>query len=154
MSASHSLQQRYAAGFTIGEQVSRRTVRLDQQAFSGFAALTGDRHPIHYDRAYAAERGLQGLLAHGLLVTAVTALGATDFSDQLHDAMIAMLGISAEFLGPVWEGDTVVLSMTVEEVVQRSKGRALVTLVVDVTRENEETTLARVRQRYLMKAQA
>jgi 3-hydroxybutyryl-CoA dehydratase len=147
--------QRYAGDFVPGELVAQRQLKLDGAAFAAFAALTGDRHPIHYDRDYAQQRQLPGLLAHGLLVTAVTALGATDFSDQLHEAMIAMLGVSAEFKGPVWEGDTVDLTMRVQEVLPKSRNRALVTLMVEVTRAGQpETVLAEVRQQYLMKASA
>ncbi len=147
--------QRYAGQLVPGELVAQRRLTLDRAAFAAFAALTGDRHPIHYDRDYTASRALPGLLAHGLLVTAITALGATDFSDQLHEAMIAMLSVSAEFKGPVWEGDTVELSMRVHDVQPRSRGRAVVTLMVQVTRADQsETLLAEVRQQYLMKAHA
>lgn len=150
-----ALPQRYAGELIVGEVVARRQVKLDAQAFAAFAALTGDRHPIHYDPAYAAQRNMPGLLAHGLLVTAITALGATDFSDQLHGAMIAMLSVSADFKGPVWEGETVQLTMRVQQVEPKSRGRAVVTLMVDVTRADQpENLLAQVRQQYLMKASA
>jgi acyl dehydratase len=145
-------RQLYASDLHAGEQVAARQVTLNARAFADFAALSGDRHPIHYDRNYIAEKGMKAPIAHGLLVVAITALGATDFSDALHESMIAMTSVSAEFLAPAWEGDVVDVRLTVEDIVPKSNGKALVSMMVTVTRQDGEQ-LARVRQQYLLKAE-
>lgn len=45
--------------------------RLDQDAVSGFAALTGDEYWIHVDPERAAGSPLGGTIAHGLLTLAL-----------------------------------------------------------------------------------
>jgi len=53
---------------------------LDEASFTKFAELTGDAHPIHYDADYAAKSKFGARVAHGLLVSSVSALGATAMS--------------------------------------------------------------------------
>ena len=45
---------------------------MGEAEFLGFAKLTGDDHPIHYDEAYAKTTRFGGRLAHGLLLMAHT----------------------------------------------------------------------------------
>src|SRR5690554_4174124 len=90
-----------ATDLRVGDRVASRRVKLDSTVFDAFASLSGDAHPIHYDREYAADKGLRAPIAHGLLLLAVTALGATALSEQLHDSMIAMLNVEARYLAPV-----------------------------------------------------
>ncbi len=47
--------------------------------FSAFQLLSGDNHPIHYDREYCRAHGHPDMLAHGLQVLAFTAAGAGSF---------------------------------------------------------------------------
>lgn len=99
--------QRYLEDFRPGERFEGPTRTLDRDTFRAFAALTGDAHPIHYDPDYAARTRFGRPVAHGLLLAACGALGATAVSLQLAASMIAFLEQDMRFLAPVCEGDTV-----------------------------------------------
>lgn len=153
-SAPETGLDRQLAGVDLqpGSLVAHRRVLLDQAAFSAFSALTGDAHPIHDDEAYARAKGLRAPIAHGLLLTAITALGATSLSAQLRDSMLAMVGVEAEFLSPVFVGDEVQLRFLVGGVEHKSRGRSLVTFNIEVL-SSAQLLHARVCQRFLLKTQ-
>lgn len=52
---------------TIGDVVAERTVHLTRDALVRYAGASGDFNPIHYREDVAAEVGLPGVLAHGML---------------------------------------------------------------------------------------
>ncbi|HEX9322238.1 MAG TPA: MaoC family dehydratase [Xanthobacteraceae bacterium] len=74
--------------------------------FSAFQLLSGDNHPIHYDREYCRAHGHPDMLAHGLQVLAFTAAGAGSFPHAIGDCLIAFTEVSCRFLKPVYVGDT------------------------------------------------
>jgi 3-hydroxybutyryl-CoA dehydratase len=80
---------------------------LTEERFRQFAAMTGDAHPIHYDPAYAAKTRFGKPIAHGLLLTSLTALGATSMSASLVDSMVAMIEQRWRFSHPAFVGDVV-----------------------------------------------
>jgi 3-hydroxybutyryl-CoA dehydratase len=84
-----------------------------------FAALTGDRHPIHYDDEYAKATRFGRPIVHGLHLMALTALGASELSRQLTDSMIALLEQQAAFQKPVFEDDTVHSEFEIEGIDHR-----------------------------------
>ena len=124
-----------ASGLEVGAEVGRRDLVLDRGMFEAFAALTGDAHPIHYDDEYAQSRGLRAPIAHGLLLTAITALGAIPLSAQLGSSMIAMLGTQARFVSPVFVGETVTVTFRVAGIDPKTNNRSIVELDVDVAND-------------------
>lgn len=141
--------QLMGADLVAGEEVARRQVRLTAESFEAFARLTGDAHPLHYDATYARSQGLRAPIAHGLLLVAITALGATPLSARLHDSMVAMLGTQARFQSPAYVDDTVDLVMRVGEVQLRSRNRCVAAFEVRVLRGAD--LLATVEHRFLLK---
>jgi 3-hydroxybutyryl-CoA dehydratase len=100
--------QLFADDLSVGFRFRGEAKELTQERFLQFAAMTGDAHPIHYDPAYAAAHTQFGKpIAHGLLLTSLTALGATRMSEQIVDAMVAMIEQHWRFLSPAFVGDTV-----------------------------------------------
>ena len=97
--------QLFADDLAVGFAFRGEPTVLTAEHFSQFSALTGDKHPIHYDAAYAAKTRFGRPLAHGLLLTAMTALGATTLSASLEDAMIALVEQQMRFLRPAFVGD-------------------------------------------------
>jgi 3-hydroxybutyryl-CoA dehydratase len=133
-----------------GQVVARRSVVLDARSFALFAELTGDSHPIHYDNAYARAQGLRAPIAHGLLLVALTALGATPLSARLHDSMIAMLGTTARFVAPVFVGDAVTLDVKVGQVVTKSGNRCIASFDIDVLGP-ERQLVAAVQHQFMLR---
>jgi 3-hydroxybutyryl-CoA dehydratase len=97
---------------------------LTEERFRAFAAMTGDAHPIHYDAAYAANTRFGKPIAHGLLLTSLTALGSTALSPQLEDSMIAMIEQRWQFRNPAFVGDTVTAEYEVKANAPTSNGRS------------------------------
>ena len=118
----------------IGDRAERLVVVSDEQ-LEQFALATGDRNPIHFDDAYAAETRFGGRIAHGMLVGGlISALLAS----ELPGPGTIYLGQELRFLAPVRPGDQVRCEVEVTELDGRRitlATRAWVgeTLVVDGT---------------------
>jgi len=52
---------------SVGDVIAERTVHLTREALVRYAGASGDFNPIHYRDDVAAEVGLPGVLAHGML---------------------------------------------------------------------------------------
>jgi acyl dehydratase len=114
--------QLWLEDFVPGQVFPGATSHCTVEAFRAFANLTGDAHPIHYDAAYAAATRFGKPIAHGLLVAAYSALGATPLSQQVEGSMVAMLEVGFRFLRPVFAGDALTSQFEVAEV-QRNAGK-------------------------------
>ena len=142
-------EQLYFEDFKRGERYESPPRTLTEEQFRGFADLTGDDHPIHYDLDYCRGRGHPERLAHGLLNTAHTVLGASTLAPRVHDCMLAFLEQSSRFLRPAYLGDTLHPSLTVEELKpQRTTG--LLTLRSELRNQHGEIVLEG-RHTYLIK---
>lgn len=105
--------------FAPGQVFGGATTACTVEDFLAFARITGDAHPIHYDAEYAAATRFGKPLAHGLLVTAYSALGATELSKRQHESMVAMLEVGFRYLKPVFAGDRLTSRFEVTEVSRR-----------------------------------
>lgn len=99
--------QLFADDLVIGQTFQGEGRVIGDDEFVAFARLTGDDHPIHYDDAYAAKTRFGKRLAHGLLLMAMTAMGATPMSRRLEDSMVAFAEQKCRFVQPVFVGDIV-----------------------------------------------
>lgn len=57
--------------FTVGDVLAERTVHLTRESLVRYAGASGDFNPIHYRDDVAAEVGLPGVLAHGMLTMGI-----------------------------------------------------------------------------------
>ncbi|NYF17741.1 acyl dehydratase [Microbacterium sp. AK009] len=55
----------------VGDVVAERTIHLTRESLVRYAGASGDVNPIHYRDDIAAEVGLPGVLAHGMLTMGV-----------------------------------------------------------------------------------
>lgn len=100
-------KQLFLEDFHRGEVFAGASRRITNDDVLAFAALTGDKHPIHYDDDYAKATRFGRPIVHGLHLMALTALGAAPLSEQLKDSMVAMLEQRATFVRPVFKDDVV-----------------------------------------------
>jgi 3-hydroxybutyryl-CoA dehydratase len=118
----------------VGDRAERRVLVTDE-LLEHFAQATGDRNPIHFDDAYAAETRFGGRIAHGMLVGGlISAL----LANELPGPGTIYLGQELRFRAPVRPGDQVRCEVEVTELDGRRitlATRAWVgeTLVVDGT---------------------
>ena len=99
--------QLYFEDFKLGDRFRSPGHTLGEAHFLLFAGLTGDNHPIHYDEDYARRTPFGARVAHGLLVMAMSALGASAHAQRLEASMIAFVEQGCRFRKPVLLGDTV-----------------------------------------------
>ncbi|GAC1439729.1 MAG: MaoC/PaaZ C-terminal domain-containing protein [Terriglobales bacterium] len=108
--------QLFLEDFCIGQTFAGESKVISEADVLTFSALTGDKHPVHYDPAYAATTRFGRPVVHGLHLISLTAVGATKLSGKLKASMIAFVEQEATFVKPVFVGDRVRSSFEVTEV--------------------------------------
>ena len=135
------MQQRYLDDFKEGEVFVSRPQTLTEKHFAAFAEMTGDLHPIHYDRGYARSKGWEAPLAHGLLLAGICAIGAAPLSKELEESMIAMLGNEIRYKRPAFIGDTVTPRFSVLSIERKDPTRGVLRLAIVLQNQRNETVL-------------
>jgi 3-hydroxybutyryl-CoA dehydratase len=119
----------------------RRTIGAAEVA--AFAGLSGDFNPLHVDRIHAEAGPFREPIAHGLLGTAVASglFTMTDLSRSLQNGLIAMVGVSIDFLAPIHIGDTVWVEAEVTALRETSRAdRGLVEIERRLVKQDETVT--------------
>jgi 3-hydroxybutyryl-CoA dehydratase len=86
------------------------TLDVTESTIDDYAALTGDRNPIHLDDDYAADTTFGGRVAHGMLTAGVVSAALAELPGD-----VVYLSQDLQFEGPVRPGDTVVAEVEVVE---------------------------------------
>jgi acyl dehydratase len=68
-------------GIEVGQVVADQTLTLTRDSLVRYAGASGDFNPIHYRDDVAAQVGLPGVLAHGMLTMGVAIGTVTDWLD-------------------------------------------------------------------------
>ncbi len=103
--------------FRVGDRASV-TRTIDEAEVEAFAALTGDRHPAHFEGTEASASRYGRPVVHGLLTASL-----------LSAANASLLGVpgaisieqSVRFLRPVFVGDTITATSEVVEILMRQR---------------------------------
>ncbi len=135
-----STQTKYFEDFQLGEQFQIPPKTMTDAHFLAFADITGDSHPIHYDDEYAKTTRFGKRVAHGLLVTAMTAVGASNLSPLLEGSIVAFVEQASRFLKPVVIGDTITPEIEVTELTPKTE-MGLVRLTTRVKNQRGELVL-------------
>jgi acyl dehydratase len=126
--------QRWFDDFAVGETFESPAKTLTDAHFMFFAGMTGDAHPLHYDDEYAKKTRFGRRLAHGLLLTSLTAVGASTLAPIIEDSIVAFVEQRTNFRGPAFIGDTV---KPRHEIVALERKRSAGLLTLRVTLENQ-----------------
>ena len=120
---------------TVGQELARTRHEISRDTLVRYAGASGDFNPIHYNDTVAAEAGLPGVIAHGMLTmgTAITGL-----LDALPDPA-AVRGYTTRFTNPVPVPATGSVTLEVVAVVgaideERRTARVDLTAEVDGTK--------------------
>jgi acyl dehydratase len=135
-----SAGQRFFEDFRVGERFESPSKTLTDAHFLFFSGLTGDAHPLHYDVEYARGTRFGRPLAHGLMLTAMTAVGASTLSPLIEDSIVAFLEQTTHFRAPVFVGDTIKPEHEVLAL-ERKRSGGLLTLRVTLTNQRGQTVL-------------
>ena len=140
---------RYFEEFHLGETFPLPSRTVTEAQFLAFQAVSGDHHPIHYDREYCRRHGHPELLAHGYQVLIQTAAGAGQFPFLVEESLIAFIEQSSRFLAPVYVGDTLYPRLTVTELKpQRTTG--VLTMATSIHNQHRTLVLDGL-QKYLIR---
>jgi acyl dehydratase len=134
------LRQLFFEDFTVGDRFGSPSKTLTDAHFMFFAGMTGDAHPLHYDDEYAKQTRFGRRLAHGLLLTSMTALGASTLAPLVEDSIVAFVEQTTRFRAPVFIGDTILPEHEVAAL-ERKRSAGLVTIRVTLTNQRGETVL-------------
>jgi acyl dehydratase len=135
-------RQLYIEDFAPGQSFPGARSTCMVKDFLDFARITGDAHPIHYDAEYAGRTRFGRPLAHGLLVAAYSALGATQLSTLLEESMVAMLQVGFSFRKPVFADDVLTSHFEVAEVLRDpAKDSGRIRFRVTLTNQAGETVV-------------
>ena len=123
-----------AMELSVGQRASR-SITLTADHVKGFAELTGDYNPIHFDEAFAAKTRFGRLVVQGGLTTGLLhALVAMDMPGP----GTVFLSQNWRFTAPVFIGDTITAAAEVAEV---HESKPVCKLAVEVKRKSGETVL-------------
>lgn len=96
--------------FTVERTFTEKDVR-------GFAHSTRDYNPVHFDERFAAAKDLKGRICHGLLVAGmITQIGGQVGWLASH--------FDLHFKRPVYMGDTITCTLTVNDIDEKGRARA------------------------------
>jgi len=118
----------------VGETATR-TLTVTPEKIRQYAEITGDRNPLHFDEAFAAQTPFGRLVAHGGITTGILhALVAEDMPGP----GTVFLSQSWKFTAPVFAEDVITATAEVSSV---HDSKPVCELRVRVEREDGETVL-------------
>lgn len=82
-----------------------------------YAGVSGDYSPLHTDQVDAVHAGYPSIMAHGMMIMAASGCVLTDWV-----GVERLTRFSARFSAPVWPGDRLTTTVTVEAVRRESDG--------------------------------
>lgn len=128
----------YYEDLEVGREFRTAARTVSEADVRAFAELTGDRNPLHLDRAFAATTPFGEPVAHGVLGLALAA-GLASQLEITRGTLVALVGVTWRFRGPVRYGDAIAARLTVAS--RRPTGkkdRGLVTFAVEVRNTGNE----------------
>ena len=127
--------------FEVGQEfvsVGRTITEADVVAFSG---ISGDYNPLHTDATFAAKTPFGQRIAHGMLSASIST-GLAQTLGIFEGTTLALMGQTFQYKGPVFFGDTIRLSLTVETTKPSSKGgKGVVNFRSDILNQNDSVVI-------------
>ncbi len=104
---SYSIEQLY-----VGQKDHiTRTASLED--IKDFSKLTGDYHPLHFDREYSIKNGFKDIIAHGLLLSSFS---SALVGMKLPGKRTIIMRQTFDYLAPVYPNDLLIITGTVSKV--------------------------------------
>jgi acyl dehydratase len=110
------IRRKAIAGFKIGDSFTVRRTFTEADMLA-FADVTRDYNPIHFEERFAAVKQFKGRICHGLLVAGML----TEVGGQMGWLASVM---NFRFKKPVYFGDTIICTLTINEIDTRNRARA------------------------------
>jgi acyl dehydratase len=111
------IRRKAIEGLKAGDSFTvRRTFTEDDMNI--FAGITRDYNPVHYDERFSAVKGFNGRICHGLLVASML----TEVGGQMGWLASVM---NFRFKKPVYFGDTITCKLTITNIDDRNRAKAI-----------------------------
>lgn len=124
--------------FKVGDKFVTKGRTITEADIVNFAGISGDFNQLHMDEEFAKKTIFGRRIAHGLLGLAISS-GMSQSLRIMEGTIIAFLGLTWDFLKPIFIGDTVHLEMKVAELRETSKpDRGIVTFECELINQNGE----------------
>lgn len=128
----------YYEDLEIGREFRTQARKVSEADVRAFAELTGDRNPVHLDRAFASKTVFGEPVAHGILGLALAA-GLLSQLEITRDTLVALVGLEWRFRAPVRYGESIAARLKVKaRRVTGKPDRGLVTFGVEVVNAKGE----------------
>jgi acyl dehydratase len=111
------------------------TKTIEQADIHAFAAVTGDRNPVHVDEAFAQKTRFGRRIAHGMLTASLI---SAVLANKLPGEGSVYLGQTLQFVAPVFPGDEVTARVTVKEI---REGKPIVKLETICVNQRGQTVI-------------
>ena len=108
------MQGRYYEEFAVGESFTTRARTVTEADIVSFAGLSGDYNPLHTDDEFARTTPFGKRIAHGLLGLSIQS-GLSQGLGITEGTTLAFLGLTWNFKGPVFIGDTIHVVQSVDD---------------------------------------
>ena len=118
----------------VGDRATR-TMEVTEERVRLYADITGDRNPLHFDEAFAAQTRFGRLVAHGGITTGI--LHALIAEDMPGPGSV-FLSQNWKFTAPVYIGDTITATA---EVLSVHESKPVCRIGVVVKRADGESVL-------------
>ena len=130
---------RYFEELTVGDEAISQGRTVTEADIVAFAALTGDRNPLHTDAEYAKGSIFGERIAHGLLGLSLGS-GLLDRLNILTGTVGAFIDMNWKFRDPIRIGDTIhVEAKVIRKKEMRRLGGGLVVWTMAVINQRGET---------------
>lgn len=125
--------------FAVGEEFVTPGRTITEADVVAFAGLTGDYNRLHTDAEFMRDSVFGERIAHGLLGLAI--INGLKYRTEIDaDGVIAFLGLTWTFAGPIRFGDTIHAVLRVSAMRPTSKpDRGIITNSVQVVNQRGET---------------
>jgi 3-hydroxybutyryl-CoA dehydratase len=122
-------RERAAEGLQVGDTF-RTSRTFTENDVLGFARISRDYNPVHFDARFAKAKNFSAPICHGLLAASL----ATEIGGQIGWLASSM---SFRFKGPVYVGETITCTWVMTAIDQKGRAKASVT----TTKEDGATVI-------------
>lgn len=133
---------RYYEDLEVGDEFFSPARTVTETDIVNFAGLSGDYNALHTDAEFANTTLFKQRIAHGLLGLCIASglFTRTELSLSIGPNIMAFLGLTWKFTGPIFMGDTIKVKIRVKEKRETSKKeRGIVVLERIVINQRGET---------------
>lgn len=131
----------YFEDLQVGEEIVSPARTVTESDIVSFAGLSGDYNALHTDEEFARGTLFQGRVAHGLLGLSIASglFTRTEFMQRIQKALLAFLGLTWKFTGPIKIGDTIYVKVKlVDKKETKRPDRGVIVLERTVINQRDE----------------